>query len=47
MNVTMPEKEKYTLKEKIAYAVAIIICLLTIIGVIYFEISADTSLVDI
>ena len=47
MNVTMPEKEKYTLKEKIAYTVAIIICLLTIIGVIYFEISADTSLVDI
>ena len=47
MNVTMPEKEKYTLKEKIAYAIAIIICLLTIIGVIYFEISADTSLVDI
>ena len=47
MNVTMPEKEKYTLREKIAYTVAIIICLLTIIGVIYFEISADTSLVDI
>ena len=47
MNVIMPEKEKYTLREKIAYAVAIIICLLTIIGVIYFEISADTSLVDI
>lgn len=47
MNVTMPEKEKYTLKEKIAYTVAIIVCLLTIIGVIYFEITADTSLVDI
>ena len=46
MNVIMPEKEKYTLREKMTYAIAIIVCLLTIIGVVYVEISADTSLVD-
>lgn len=44
MNVTLPENEKYSDRDKAIYITAIVVCIIAIIGVIIFEISANTSL---
>ena len=38
MNVTLPEKAKFTLKQKIVYAISIITCIISIATVIYVQI---------
>lgn len=44
MNVTLPENEKYSNRDKAIYITAIVVCIIAIIGIVVFEISANTSL---
>ena len=47
MNVTMPMKHKFTLRDKIVYITAIIVCLLTLVTIIVIEVRKDTGFVEI
>ena len=47
MNVTMPKKHKFTLKDKIVYITAIIVCLFTLVTIIIIEVKKDTGFVEI
>ena len=44
MNVTIPEKAKYSLKDKIIYTTVILASVLCLFAIIYVEVSADTSI---
>ena len=44
MNVTIPEKAKYSLKDKIIYTTVILASVLCLFAIIYIEVSADTSI---
>lgn len=47
MNVTLPEKTKYSKRDKIIYGVSISIALISLIAVIYIEITHGIGLIDI
>ena len=46
MNVTLPKKNTYSLKDIIMYTTAIVVCLLCLGCIIFVEVSADTSIVE-
>lgn len=45
MNVTLPKKVKYSIKDKIVYIVAVSVCILSIACIAYLEISSNTGIV--
>ncbi len=47
MNVTLPEKEKLSVKDKVMYIVAAVVCFVSLISIIIFEISSGTSINEI
>ena len=47
MNVILPEKLKYSLKDKIIYTTTILLSLICLMSLVYVEISSNTSIVEI